>query len=244
MDMSDTDEPLSIESMESAEKMIEKQSIEKELMAKEHREEMLRTRERVQSEVDELRRQIETLRQNYQLEYFLNKSAIDELGYDQAKYYEEIQEGKPVPSSVRGFFEKLSSQRIKKLRFVLPALRISYLGQWKEIIHHDTSLTADQKSIEMAKIIAKFDDILAEDQKREQKNTVFRWLMIFLFFETIGVFGFIYMRDISVYAMTMLITATLAQVTVIVYHIVKNLYPVDTEQVEKLPTIPSIGSQK
>ena len=236
MDMeNDGIDGLSMDSMEVAEKMIEKQSIEKERMAKEHREEILRTRESVQIEVEDLKRQIETLRQNYQLEYFLNKSAIDELGYDRPDYYEEIRGGTLAPSHQRGWI----GGRVKKLRFVLPALRISYLGQWKEIVSQDSKITASEKSVEMAKIIAKFDDILAEDQKREQKNTVFRWLMFFLFFETIAVFGLIWLHEMPIYPMTILVTATLTQITVIVYHIVKNLYPVDTAQVERLASLPS-----
>ena len=35
---------------------------------------------------------------------------------------------------------------------------------------------------------------------------------------------------------SLIITATLAQITTMFYHIIKNLYPVDPIQVDKLPT--------
>ncbi len=243
--MENIGETHSIESLQDAEKIIEKTSIEKERLSVMHREKIYETKKKAEEEVHEakkkaaeeissLKREIDSLRLNYTLEYFLNKSAVDELGYDSAKYYQELQEGTFVASQNPWY--DFFSNRLRKLNYVLPALRVSYLGQWKEVVANNPDLDGHEKSAEMGKIIAKFDDILTQDQKREQKTIVFRWLMFFLFFETIIVFGIMYMTDLDYLHMSLLIGATLAQITVIIYHIVKNLYPVDNAQVQALST--------
>ncbi|HRI35983.1 MAG TPA: hypothetical protein PK765_02720 [bacterium] len=58
--------------------------------------------------------------------------------------------------------------------------------------------------------------------------------MGFLFFETVAVFVTVYMMKIDYATMALLIGATLAQITVVIYHIVKNLYPVDSAQIERI----------
>jgi hypothetical protein len=225
----------SIESLSDAEQMLERVSIDKERLAAVHREELFEVKKSTEEEISKLKRQVDSLRMNYTLEYFLNKSAVDELGYDRADYYSELEYGRFVAS--RNSVFDLFGNRLKKLNYVLPALRISYLGQWKEVIESDRGLSAREKSEEMQKIIQKFDDILTEDQKRAQKGTVFRWLMGFLFFETIAVFATVYMMRLDYGTMALLIGATLAQITVVIYHIVKNLYPLDTSQTSPLPSL-------
>ncbi|HRI35982.1 MAG TPA: hypothetical protein PK765_02715 [bacterium] len=162
----------SIESLSDAEEMIERAAVDKERLSAVHREKLYALKKSTEEEITKLRHQVDSLRMNYTLEYFLNKSAVDELGYDRADYYAELENGRFVAS--RGSVFDIFGNRLKKLNYVLPALRISYLGQWKETVTADKSLSAREKSEEMQKIIQKFDDILTEDQKRAQKRSVFR----------------------------------------------------------------------
>lgn len=141
------------------------------------------------------------------------------------------------------------SRKIRRdsLNYVLPTLRVTYLGEWKEFLMKSGKILTEPKnpsnkdfdvvnfkkvSDEVGGMIGKFDDILRNDQERELRESAFRRLMFFLFVETAVIFAFAYAmrenKDMQT-LLNILIPATLAQITAMVYHIVTSLFPKEKE---------------
>lgn len=77
-------------------------------------------------------------------------------------------------------------------------------------------------------MVNRFDEILKNDQERNLREKVFKWLILFLFIETTIIFWFAFKVADKPYMQTLLnilIPATIAQITVMIYHIVQSLFP-------------------
>lgn len=84
-------------------------------------------------------------------------------------------------NKIKGLFDNKKSQ----LNFVLPTLRASYLGEWKEFLMDAGReiIKPDGKKInpedielidsKMAIMIGKFDEILGKDQDRNLRSRIF-----------------------------------------------------------------------
>lgn len=239
------------------------------------------------------------LKRRTELEYALSKSAIDELWLDKKEFYQEItkkveqiKEGKKMiennidPCNInkwfwistkiwfRNFF--LKNYRREQLNYVLPTLRASYLGEWKEFLidagriitgqkepekNIDESRGAEANSYKYAfniehvertsdKIgwmVNRFDEILKNDQERNLREKVFKWLIFFLFIETAIIFWFAYTVADKPHMETLLsilIPATIAQITIMIYHIVQSLFPKEEIKKDSIVTTQRANTEK
>lgn len=217
------------------------------------------------------------LRKRVDLEYALNKSAIEELGFDEPKFYEEVRwnvheywkekgGGIGMENPQSNHFNRSASKfqnfvlkplfrllptwfwanEKTRLNFVLPTLRASYLGEWKEFlmeagrkyVRSDTwTEKPDIENIKavderMSRMIGEFDEILTKDQDRNMKGRIFWYLILFFVFETVALlWGVWYVIDklwpdaVKFESLLKtLIWATIAQITAMIFFIVKELF--------------------
>ncbi len=234
-------------------------------------EKLKEKKEKVINEINEYQTNTfsKLLKRRVDLEYALSKSAINELWLDEPEFYDELswrikkEEWKEVyifcnslklsfwkwlKTMAKGLF--ISSHKKSQLNYVLPTIRASYLGEWKEFLVdswrkinwkdkdwgkiEDNEISQgyidwiEKTSKEMRDMIEKFDDILKNDQIRTLKEKIFNRLIFFLFTETVIVFFLVYKLSSNPNmesVLKILIPATIAQITTMVWQIVKNLYP-------------------
>lgn len=230
------------------------------------------------------------LRKRVDLEYALNKSAIEELGFDEPKFYEEVRwnvheywkekrGGIGVENPQSNHFNRSASKfqnfvlkpllrllptllwanEKTRLNFVLPTLRASYLGEWKEFLmeagrkYVRADAWMEKPDIEsvkaiderMSKMIKEFDEILAKDQDRNMKGRIFWYLILFFVFETIALlWGVWYVIDklwpdaIKFESLlTILIWATIAQITAMIFFIVRELFTKEAGGKIRIPEV-------
>ena len=243
------------------------------------------------------------LRKRIDLEYALNKSAIEELGYDDSAFYREVDckvyglrginekllrklENGPsqfssdekslihdaldpvhfdpyanfwknlifrrLPRTVLGLFQ--ANVKRNRLNYVLPTLRASYLGEWKEFLmaagriltgdkfesgkaeFHLDMQKINEASGQIRNMVDRFDEILKNDQERSLRGKVFFWLLVAFAVETAVVFSFAshiaYIPEMRV-LLNILIPATLLQITAMVFYVVKSLFPQKTGLVDR-----------
>lgn len=116
----------------------------------------------------------------------------------------------------------------KNINKILPAIRTQYIRDWRYLVLQEKS------SEKMEILITKFDSILTERQKREQKWQVFSKLFWFFWIETFILFLLVWLNKkwalgIDNTTLQILVWVTITQVATMLIFIVKNLYPQDKE---------------
>lgn len=139
---------------------------------------------------------------------------------------------------------------------ILPWIRISYLSVWQSIISKNDTELWIKKSQEMKTLVDKFDDIMEKEVAIAQKKSLFNrvyWLFIWEILLVFSIIFFIFYKywgenlnflsnNNIISFLSIIITATLAQIATMFYHIIKNLYPINNWQIEKLNILDSISN--
>jgi len=97
---------------------------------------------------------------------------LDPNSKDKAKESKTIKENKIIDEST--------------INAVLPAIRLQYIRAWKRVINSKDNADFEKKSEQMNILINRFDSILQEKQKRDQKKDLFTKLFTFFIRETLA----------------------------------------------------------
>ena len=127
---------------------------------------------------------------------------------------------------------------------ILPAIRIQYLREWKKAIvgtvgNYDNIEDRKKKSEMIAGIVKQFDEILKEQQKREQRADVLWKLLWFFGFETVLVFVLLIFIGLDILRLApvtidIIVGATIVQVAGMLTTVVFHLYPPERETDDKI----------
>lgn len=190
--------------------------------------------------IKEAREELGKIRSNNDLEYALNISAIEKLGYIQ-----KLKVDDNVSIIKKSWYKKIFNRWWNKVfQYILPAIRVWYLWQWKDLVikwknKEDEYLKEEQiekRAKELKLIINKFDEVLEEEQNREQKNIILTKLLWFFWIQFVILFIFLIINwntildleiDIDKWILQVIVWATILQVTSMLWVIVYKLYPVN-----------------
>lgn len=126
----------------------------------------------------------------------------------------------------------------KILGYILPALRVGYIAQRKELVldkeERDTHLL-EIRSRKMREVLEEFDSILQKDQELSQKDNLMSRLLWFFGIETALLFAILFLKGYGIITLddttlNIITGATILQVVTMLVLIIKNLYPQSTKE--------------
>lgn len=218
-------------------------------------------REELLKEQEEIRTQIKEKAEDK--EKVINEDVIKEL--KDKKMGVEIQHHNTIMDLMYKIIKdqlewNINQENEKNINNTLSALRLIYIMDWKEWAGNFKEIwevvNTFDKFLENYQIREqkKAEDKANRDQKDaefsqriKQKNDIFAKVQRLFYIELgiviIGILLLIIIWKLdfnnlyTISFISILLTSTLAQITIMFYHIVKNLFPLDSSQVDKLPSI-------